>query len=92
MVFLVCVNPTLEENWLWVNVVDNDIGISNAPEKINRYGLVIMKERSNILAGDFELKRGNTNGPVWSNIAKLFIFDTYHVGLLDFNYTDIQDI
>lgn len=77
----VSVNLLREENLVKVSVVDNGIGIPDDPEKMNHYGLVIMKERSNILAGDFSIKRGETNGtevnlifsPVSITPAKLVI-------------------
>lgn len=39
-----------------LNVIDNGIGIPGDPNKLNHYGLAIMKERSRNLHGDLQVK------------------------------------
>lgn len=43
-------------------IADDGIGLPGAPEKINHYGLAIMKERAKHLGGELTLSNQNTGG------------------------------
>ena len=45
-----------------LKVCDNGVGIPDDPEKLNHYGLAIMKERSKHLNGALKLYRQETGG------------------------------
>ena len=45
-----------------LTVKDNGIGIPEDPNKLNHYGLAIMKERSRNLDGDLSVKRNDERG------------------------------
>ena len=43
---------------------DDGVGINDDPEKLNHYGLAIMKERSRHLNGDLEIRRRDEKGTI----------------------------
>ncbi len=45
-----------------LSVIDNGIGIGDSPEKMNHYGLAIMKERGRSLGGELEIRRAAPKG------------------------------
>ena len=51
-----------EDNYVTLRVCDDGIGISDDPEKMNHYGLAIMKERSKHLNGALKLYRQQQGG------------------------------
>ncbi|BFM10945.1 nitrate/nitrite two-component system sensor histidine kinase NarX [Simiduia litorea] len=52
----------LIDDHILLMVSDNGIGLPSAPEKLNHYGLAIMKERSRSLNGEFHLGKGEGRG------------------------------
>lgn len=49
-----------------VEVIDDGVGIPEGPEKVNHYGLDIMKERSKLLSGNISMKRAGEVGTIVS--------------------------
>ncbi|BCE02340.1 histidine kinase [Marinicellulosiphila megalodicopiae] len=49
---------------IFLTVKDDGVGISDDPEKLNHYGLAIMKERSRNLNGELIIKRRESKGTV----------------------------
>nr|WP_256489593.1 histidine kinase [Pleionea sp. CnH1-48] len=57
-------------NQITLSVVDNGIGISDTPEKMEHYGLAIMKERSRNLSGELDIQRLATGTQVLFNFKQ----------------------
>ncbi|GLX77411.1 histidine kinase [Thalassotalea insulae] len=51
-----------EEKNIHMEITDNGIGIGDDPEKLNHYGLAIIQERSQHLAGDIAIRNLATGG------------------------------
>lgn len=51
-----------DDQHIKISVIDNGVGISEPPEKLNHYGLAIMRERSRHLKGVLEVKRLEQGG------------------------------
>ncbi|MGI0115756.1 histidine kinase [Zooshikella sp. RANM57] len=60
-----CIRISLDLNnhqHINISIVDNGIGIKDYPDKLNHYGLAIMRERSRHLKGVLEIKRLKEGG------------------------------
>jgi len=53
-----------QNNQVTVSVVDDGVGIPDGPEKMNHYGLDIMKERAKLLAGSISMERAGERGTI----------------------------
>lgn len=51
-----------DQKQVQVSIEDDGIGIAQTPEKLNHYGLAIMRERSKNLGGDVVIKRREQGG------------------------------
>jgi len=50
------------DKYISLSIEDDGVGIPDDPEKLNHYGLAIMKERSRNLSGEVKIKRREPNG------------------------------
>lgn len=55
---------TQNNNQVTVSVEDDGVGIPDGPEKINHYGLDIMKERAKLLVGSISMERVGERGTI----------------------------
>ena len=51
-----------DQKQVQVSIEDDGVGIAQAPEKLNHYGLAIMNERSKNLGGEVVIKRREQGG------------------------------
>lgn len=61
-----------EHDYLVLEVIDDGIGLGDNPEKLNHYGLAIMKERASQLNGELTASR---NTPKGTKVALRFLPD-----------------
>lgn len=60
----VMVSLVEENNKVKVSVEDDGVGIPDGPEKVNHYGLDIMKERAKLLSGSITMEKAGERGTI----------------------------
>ncbi|MCS2171428.1 nitrate/nitrite two-component system sensor histidine kinase NarX [Scandinavium sp. TWS1a] len=58
----VTVTVTQNDNQVRLTVADNGLGVPDHAERINHYGLIIMRDRAQSLRGDCQVRRRDTAG------------------------------